>query len=345
MTRSYCRAERARGWMQAMVVSTIAVLVSTPLPAQSPPVRDSAYRAHAVHTHSSGITSSRFSPNGQFVATATLRGDVCVFTVPALTRRWCASHGTEVYSVRWSANGETVASSGGDARVVQWSAARGVRRSSTSLPHRALTLAWSGDSMIVAPTVDGEVMFIASQSGRARVAWTLPKEVLAAAISPDGQWLATGVPVEQHRLRDGGLGRRLLGFGQGGIAYHPTRSVLGVAEWVAGARLVTLGDSAQSVGLRLPTVQEFAGLRADTATVNMPSTDITFTPSGSHVVVAGTDGGVWMWALDSEGRATPAAKTWPAHYGTVTAVDLSKDSRWLISAGLDRQLKLWRMPQ
>ena len=188
------------------------------------------------------------------------------------------------------------------------------------------------------------MVFITPESGRTRVAWTLSKEVLAAAVSPDGQWLATGVPLQQHRLSNGAEGRRLPAFAQGGIAYHPTARVLGAAEWVAGARLVTAGDSATAVGLGLPTLQKFSGLRYDTATVNMPSTDIVFSSTGSHVVVAGTDGGVWMWALGSEGQARPPARTWRAHHGTVTAVDVSADVRWLISGGIDSQLKLWRMP-
>lgn len=164
-------------------------------------------------------------------------------------------------------------------------------------------------------------------------------------MSPDGQWLVTGVPLEQHRLADGTERRRLPALGHGGVAYHPTTRMLGVAEWVAGARLVTIGDGAQAIGLGFLRCQEFSGIRYDTITVNMPSTDIVFTPTGSDVVVAGTEGGVWMWALGSDGRATPPAWTWRAHHGTVVAVDVLRNAHWQLSAGLDRQLKLWRLPR
>ena len=77
----------------------------------------------------------------------------------------------------------------------------------------------------------------------------------------------------------------------------------------------------------------------------MLSTDIVFTATGSQVVVAGTEGGMWMSALNSDRRATPPAKSSSVHHGTVTAVDVSSDTCWLILAGLDRQLELWRMPR
>ena len=334
-----------RAHMLLIVLALITAIEGSALGAQLVPVRDSLQRAHAVRAQSSAITSARFSPDGRYVATATLDGTVCVYTVPALARQWCAPHGAEVYSVRWSADGRALASTGGDSRVVQWGVIRGARRNTITLPHRALTLAWTGDSLVVAPTVHGEVVFISSQSGRSRVAWILPKEVLTAAVSPDGQWLVTGVPLERHRLIDGTERRQLPAFGHGGVAFHPTARILGVAEWVAGARLVMMGDTSQAVGLGLPTLQEFAGIAYDSATVNMPSTDIVFTPTGSHVIVAGTDGGVWIWALGRDGRPAPPAPTWRAHRGTVSAVDVSVDGRWLVSAGLDRQLKLWRVPE
>ena len=113
---------------------------------------------------------------------------------------------------------------------------------------------------------------------------------------------------------------------------------------MAGARIVALGDSISTLGLRLPTLLEFAGLRSDTATVNMPSTDVVFSANGSRLAVAGTDGGVWLWNIDQGGRVGAPAHTWLAHRGTTTAVDISSDAQWVLSAGLDRQLRLWRMP-
>ncbi|WP_309672050.1 hypothetical protein [Gemmatimonas sp.] len=83
----------------------------------------------------------------------------------------------------------------------------------------------------------------------------------------------------------------------------------------------------------------------DSATVNMPSTDIVFTPTGSHVIVAGTDGGIRICAPGRDLRAAPPARTWRAHHGIVSAVDVSVDGRWVVSAGLYRQLKLWRVPE
>ncbi len=329
-------------WRFALV-GVIPITVSV-CAAQAPPIRDSPRAERSIQAHRLGITAARFAPSGKLISTSSLDGTVCVWQVPSLARQWCGSHGAEVYSIRWSADGRTLASTGGDARVVQWQSSQGRRVHTTRLPHRALTVLWAGDSLIVAPTVQGEVVFISPVNGAARTAWTLDKEVLAAAVSPDGEWIATSVPLELHRLANGQSRRRIPAFGQGALAFHPAARSLAVAEWVAGARIVELGDSISTSGLRLPKVMEFAGLRSDTATVNMPSTDVVYVPNGSRLAVAGTDGGVWLWNLDQGGRAGATAHTWQAHRGTTTAVDISSDAQWVLSAGLDRQLRLWRMP-
>ncbi len=93
------------------------------------------------------------------------------------------------------------------------------------------------------------------------VAWILPNEVLTAAVSFDGQWLVAGVPMERHRSIDCAERGQLPSFGHAGVAFHPTARILGVAEWVAGARLVMMGDTARAFVLDLPTLQEFTGDR------------------------------------------------------------------------------------
>lgn len=325
----------------ACVLGLMAVTASW-LPAQTPPQRVTR-EPHATSVRqAAGLTSVRFTASGRALATGALDGRVCLWQLPTLTRRWCAAHGAEVYAIRISADDRVVWSTGGDAHVVQWDARTGARLGRTRLPHRAVTMAWAGDTLLVVPTVEGEVVFVSPGTGRARVAWRTDKEILAAAVSPDGVWLATGPSLEEHRLHDGSRRRSLRAHAQGSLAYHPRGVALGTAEWVAGARVLQLGDSVTVRGLALPTLQEFGGLSGDTATVNMPSADVAFSADGRLLLVAGTDGGLWQWQLDTEGRPVPPATRWQAHHGTVTSVDQSPEGEWIATVGLDGRLRVWR---
>jgi WD40 repeat protein len=324
------------------MLSVALLVTAAPLIAQTPPQRVTRTPHAEAPRARAGLTSVRIAPTGQWVASAGLDGEVCVRTVPALATRWCRRHGSEVYAVRISADGRFVFAIGGDQQLSRWDARTGQALGRTRLPSRAVTMAWAGDTLLVVPTLNGDVLFVSPRTMKARVAWRVEQEVLAAAISADGEWLATAPALEIHRLRDGAPGRTVRAHAQGGLAYHPRGVALATAESVAGARLLLLGDSVFTRGLALPSVQEFGGLRPDTATVNMPSTDVTFSADGGRVVVAGTDGGVWHWALERDGRPIPPATTWLAHHGTVTSVDLARDGTWVVTAGLDGRLRLWK---
>ena len=334
------RARWCRAVGRALAGAALFPLAS--LAAQTPPQRVVRTPHAEVPRVAAGLTNVRFARSARWAVSGSLDGMVCVWSVPALTARWCRPHGSEVYTVRVSADDRVVFAIGGDRRLTRWDARTGQPLGATRLPSRAVTMVWAGDTLLVVPTLDGDVVFVSPSTLKTRVAWRLEQEVLAAAVSPDGEWLATAPALQLHRLRDGAPGRTVRAHAQGGLAFHPQGVALGAAESVAGARLLMLGDSVTMRGLALPTIQEFGGLRPDTATVNMPSTDVIFSSDGRRIVVAGTDGGVWHWALDAVGHPIPPATRWPAHDGTVTSVDLSRDGAWVITAGLDRRLRLWR---
>lgn len=69
-----------------------------------------------------------------------------------------------------------------------------------------------------------------------------------------------------------------------------------------------------------------------------PSTAITLNPSGSHFAVATDKYVIEIWSLEK--RKVEYGKL-RGHSGTVRTMDYSRDSRYLLSAGDDKTLKIW----
>jgi WD40 repeat protein len=160
--------------------------------------------------------------------------------------------------------------------------------------------------------------------------------VPAIRFSPMGSMVAS-VDLHNIRLRDP-LTQRLVTtlYGETSIfslAFHPAGTMLAAGE---------LGNT-----VRLWDVQTGAAVNAFTAVKDFirPENprafiwDVSFSPDGSLLAAAGSDGFVTLWEAESGG----VLQQWPVSPLAVTGVAFSPDGKWLAAGGLDAVLRLWSL--
>lgn len=157
-----------------------------------------------------------------------------------------------------------------------------------------------------------------------------------AVVSPDGRLLATGGYDRALKLWDieSGACFRTNTVHNGPIfslAFDPSGRVLASASADQTVKLWRVTD-----GVRLDTLNQAQ------AELNR----VLFTPDGSQILAAGADRRIYQWRFVSTN--SPGLNPWMAsrfaHEAAVTALAISSDGHLLVSAGGDRTLKLWSLP-
>ena len=220
-----------------------------------------------------------------------------------------------------------------------------VTRTLTGVPGHVHSVGWLGEETVFAaggePGLGGAVavwdLSFLSETGD-EPAYLLrghADAILAAALSPDGQTLATGGYDNEVRLWDPrtGLERAVLKGHNGpvfGAAFHPTLPLLATA---ADDRTVKLWDAA--TGELEDTLTEPAGAQYC----------VTFTPDGTHLLAAGGDRTLRAWELTAAGAqgTTLVRLSQFVHRGPVTALNFTPGGR-LLTAAEDATVKLWDRP-
>lgn len=69
-----------------------------------------------------------------------------------------------------------------------------------------------------------------------------------------------------------------------------------------------------------------------------PATAMALSPSGSNFAVANAKAEIEIWSLEKRNTSMGHIQ---AHEGEIKALDYSRDTRYLLSAGLDKSVKIW----
>lgn len=304
--------------------------------------------------HSDWVRALDVSPDGQWVVSGSDDKKVIVWDVSAGTQKWSQTkHNGFLYSLRFSPDGETVASGGGgDHKVRIWRTSDG-KLLHTLQGHDADVhgLAWSPDgAQLASVDSDGALIFWDPDSGSKSNEFKLPKKGSALAWSPDGTTLMVGSDVGVMAVEaDTGKVLETAGIGHVvsvAIAADGQTMVAGLNA--AGARTFTIEGAGAPMGAATPVEAgdevppALEGARGRClghleVSAGAAAPAVALSADGQQMLV-GRPAGLGMWKLGADVGVTTE---WNAHEGGVLAVDWARSVDVLASGGADKSVQIW----
>ncbi len=244
------------------------------------------------------IQAVAFSPKVPFVAVGRYGEVELVNPATKEVVRRISGFTGKVNAVAFSPDGETVYAAGGEAGIL------GIVRS------------WK--------TSDGSSL--RSFEGHTDAAYAL-------AVSPDGQWIATGAYDQKIRLWDTATGQEiaLLKGHNGvvnGLSFRPDGKVLASASADRTVKLWSIPTGQRLDTLSQPTKEQ---------------TSVVFSADGKTLFAAGGDNRIRVWAISAAAKegTNKILTSRFAHEGGLLNLALSADGKLLASTATDKTLKLW----
>ncbi|MBI1915194.1 MAG: hypothetical protein HYS12_10715 [Planctomycetes bacterium] len=324
-----------------------------PLPPPEPPSR----LVHTLRGHTEFIHCVAVTPDGQWIVTGgggkAVDGLLKTGTDFAL-RVWdlktgsevgkLSGHADNVACVAVSPDSSRVASGSQDGKVFLWDLK--ARRKEKELPgHPGGTTAVAFSprgSYLASAGIDGVVRVWDVRGSRDRGSGELlrtlrghTESLLTVLFTPDGKYLLSGGFDKTIRLWDVQTGKEVRVF------RGHAEPVWALALSPDGKRLLSGSGWAKGPdpGLRLWDLE--GKQLAHLPTPGDPVRGICFGPDGTHAVCSSEEGFLYLWDLEKR----KIVRRDEAHQGYATGVALTPDGRRAVTAGLDRLVKVWRLPE
>jgi WD40 repeat protein len=327
------------------------------------------------------VDTVAFSPDGHTLAAGSRDNSVWLWDIanpahPVRARAPLTQASDWVNAVAFSPDGRTLAAASSDDQVLLWNAATGALLGTLPGPQPATSLAWDGDSVLVAGGADGMVRL-----------WSLPAPVLLdsgpisqVSFSPDGKLLAVAGPdlrLWNPVTRTQVASVAVPGAFTGTVAWSPSGTVLAagysdgtVRLWrVARGGLTPLGTPLSATG---SGIVEFVAFRhdgqvlasgADDGTVRLwnladPARprqlavvhdsgtyvfSIAFSPNGNLLAAASADNLTRLWNVSDPARPRLVGQPLAGPSSYAISVAFSPDGHVLAIGSADKTVRLWNV--
>jgi len=287
--------------------------------------------------HTTNVTSVAFSPDGLYLATASLDQTVKIWS----TTSWAClqtltKHTNGASSVAFSPDGQKIVAGGVDGTVSVWNRANGTRLLTIAAHALPVTsTAFTPDGTRVISASDDDTIRIWSATNGAAIL-TLGGQrdyVGTVAFSPDGTLCASAGGDETIQVRNaisGALARTLPGH----------TDYVSAITFSADSTVLASGGGALDPTIKLWRLSDGAVLHTISATTN-GVTALAFSPDGTILASGGdcTERSIQLW------NATNGVllRTLAGHTNGVTALAFSPDGNFLASGGrrFDNVIKIW----
>lgn len=282
------------------------------------------------------IWAVAISSNGQYWATGSKRGEVCVWQRERGEQRlhltWQA-HTDIVLSLSFNPDGDILASGSLDGSIKLWEVEHGTLLDASEPISGARVVAFAPDGHVLASSGTQTTAQLWKKHLSAPVEdLSHPCAIFALAWSSDGHLLATADTTGTLRLwqrQTGGSSRcvqTLSGHSSWvrGLAFAPDGSQIASASWDNTVKLwdVASGQCLKTLTRHTQRVQTLA-----------------WSPDGSTLASGGSDHMIWLWDVKSGNARTVLQGQRAAVYGLA----FTPDSRHLLSGSEDGTLRLWEV--
>lgn len=296
-------------------------------------ILDKIDERNRLEGHEASITSIRFSPTQNQIATASRDGTVKLWTVQGKEITTFKGHQGDVYSVDFSPDGQQLVTASKDGSVKLWT--RQGKNLATLTGHQ-------GDVYNAVFSPDGQRIATASQDGTARL-WTLqgqelrqlshPGDVYSIAFSPDGQTLATTSRDNTAKLWT------LQGLEVTTLKGHQ-EPVFDVSFSPKGDYIATASGDAR-VKLWSPQGKLLKTLQGH----QRPVYDLSFSADAQLLATTSGDRTVKVWDVRNPEQAR-LQRTLAGHRGAVYAAEFSPKGQALATAADDETIAhLWTLKE
>jgi WD40 repeat protein len=295
-----------------------------------------AIESNRIVGFTGGVNSVAVSPNGAYVATASLDGNVQLWRAdgsPLVTLQGRSTQGQKgrAWSVDFSPDGSTLMSTGADGKIKLWNLDGTLLKTLEGHQDGVWQAVFSPDGSLIASASLDKTAKLWKRDGT--LLKTLPHQGLVFGIdfSADGRSLVTGAFDNQVRIwrvgrpsspEFGTLLKTLSGHSSAitSAVYQPTGDLIASAGQDGTINLW------QSDGKLVKTLDTREGF-----------TRLAFSPDGQTFASVNLNGGVKLWRHNGESIAT-----FQGHDGEGRGVTFSPDGQTILSASLDRTVRFWK---
>jgi len=239
--------------------------------------------------HENAVTSIAASPNGRWLASASLDRTVRLWDAQTgKPSRVLRGHRDEVYTVAFSPNSERLASSSYDGRVLVWDVASGKLLQTLTVADWSMALDFSADSrQLAVGSQSPDIKIFDVQTGKILRTLETKNPVIALAFSPNGHYLAVGYrAIEVWDLQANKIVKTLRQSGVTSIAFSPDSRLIASGSGDKSARIwnVETGEQLKKLETDTPLIWQ---LPSGTTTVRLrlPVTSVAFSPDGKTLAM------------------------------------------------------------
>lgn len=290
-----------------------------------------ATESNRISGFKNGVNSVAVSPNGAYIATASLDGSVQLWRPDGSHIVTMQGHSNLSWSVAFSPDSSTVMSSGADGKIKLWDLNGKLLKTLQGHSLGVWRAIFSPDGSLIASASPDQTVKLWKRDGT--LLKTLPHQGLVFGIdfSPDGRFLVTGAYDNQVRIwQVGRSSSPEVGTLLRTLSGHRT----GVTSVVYRAQgdLIVSAEQDGTIKLWRPDGSLVRTLESDSGFTNL-----AFSPDGQTFASVDANGAVKLWRYDGA-----ALTTFQGHNGEIRGVAFSPDSRTILSASLDKTVRFWK---